>query len=74
VRPLTYYVGVSLDGFIAAPDGSIDAFPVTEDVMAFIAEQYPETLPTHVRKQLGITAPGTRFDTVVMGATPTRRP
>jgi dihydrofolate reductase len=67
VRALTYYVGASLDGFIAAPDGSIDAFPITEDVMEFIAEQYPETLPTHVREQLGITAPGTRFDTVVMG-------
>jgi hypothetical protein len=67
VRALTYYVGVSLDGFIAAPDGSIDAFPVTEDVMEFIADQYPETLLTHMREQLGITAPGWRFDTVVMG-------
>jgi dihydrofolate reductase len=67
VRALTYYVGMSLDGFIAAPDGSIDAFPVTEDVMEFIAANYPETLPTAVREQLGLTAPGTRFDTVVMG-------
>jgi hypothetical protein len=25
------------------------------------------TLPTHLREQLGVTAPGRRFDTVVMG-------
>ena len=67
VRALTYYVGMSLDGFIAAPDGSIDTFPITEDVMEFIAASYPETLPTPVREQLGLTAPGTHFDTVVMG-------
>jgi hypothetical protein len=29
MRTLTYHVESSLDGFIAAPDGSIDAVPVT---------------------------------------------
>jgi hypothetical protein len=67
MRKLTYYLGSSLDGFIAAPDGSIDAFPVTQDVIEFMAADYPETLPTHLREQLGVTAPGRRFDTVVMG-------
>jgi dihydrofolate reductase len=67
VRRLTYYVGATLDGFIAAPDGSVDAFPVDQRVLDFIAAEFPETLPTHARDPLGITASGTHFDTVVMG-------
>ncbi|NIZ91651.1 dihydrofolate reductase family protein [Kineococcus rubinsiae] len=67
MRRLTYYVGVTLDGYVAAPDGSSDVFPVDESVLAFIAAEFPETLPTHVREQLGVTAAGTRFDTVLVG-------
>ena len=34
MRELVYYVAVSIDGYIAAPDGSYDAFPVEGDHMA----------------------------------------
>lgn len=67
MRAVTYYVGMSLDGYIAAPDGSYDVFPLEQPLLDFILEELPETLPTHVCAQLGVTAAGGCFDTVVMG-------
>ena len=67
MRTLTYLAAVTLDGYIAAPDGSFDFFPMSEEYARLVAEEYPDTMPTHVRSALGITAPGTRFDTVVSG-------
>ncbi len=69
MRKLVYYVGMTIDGFIAAPDGGIDFFPVTADVVDFITHDYPDTLPTHVREQLGVDVPNPNFDVGVQGRT-----
>ncbi|QXJ25481.1 dihydrofolate reductase family protein [Actinomadura graeca] len=68
MRALVYYVGISLDGYIAGPGGEIDFYPVSDQMMRWITESYPETLPTHIRSKLGLEdAPNRRFDTLVMG-------
>ncbi|WP_432511263.1 dihydrofolate reductase family protein [Kineococcus sp. SYSU DK001] len=68
MRPLTYYVGSSLDGFISGPGGEIEHYPVSEDHLAQMVEEHPEVLPAHVRRAVGADdRPNVRFDTVVMG-------
>lgn len=69
MRKLVYYVGVSIDGYIAGPGGEIDAYPLPEDFNAWIAADYPETLPKHVWPYFGVAedAANRHFDTLVMG-------
>ncbi|MEV4352121.1 dihydrofolate reductase family protein [Actinoplanes sp. NPDC049596] len=68
MRELTYYVAVTVDGFIAAPDGDFGFFPVEGDHFAGLIEEFPETFPVHARAALGIAdVPNKRFDSVVMG-------
>jgi dihydrofolate reductase len=71
LRKLTYFVGISLDGFIAAPDLTYDAYPVSEEFLRdFLVGEYPECLPTHVRTALGADeAPNAHFDTMLQGRT-----
>ncbi|NKY97934.1 dihydrofolate reductase family protein [Nocardiopsis alborubida] len=67
MRKLVYYVGMSIDGYIAGPEGQIDFMPVTRDVVDHIVEHYPDTLPTHVRRQLGVDVPNPNFAVGVQG-------
>ncbi|MFC5288375.1 dihydrofolate reductase family protein [Actinokineospora guangxiensis] len=67
MRKLVYYVGMSIDGFISGPDGEVDFLPVTDDVVGFIVQEYPDALPTHVRAQLGVDSPNRRFDVCIQG-------
>ncbi|MEV8636236.1 dihydrofolate reductase family protein [Streptosporangium sp. NPDC051023] len=69
MRKLVYFVGMSIDGYIAGPGGEIDFYPLPDDMLEWIKFDYPETLPTHARPHLGLAvdAPNQAFDTLVMG-------
>ncbi|WP_327087647.1 dihydrofolate reductase family protein [Nonomuraea sp. NBC_01738] len=69
MRKLVYYVGLSIDGYIAGPGHEFDFYPVGEDMVAWMNERYPETVPVHVRTLVGmpVETPNVSFDTVLMG-------
>src|SRR5690606_9468358 len=69
MRKLTYYVGASIDGYIAGPGGEVDFYPVAGDMMEWINARYPETVPRHIRELVGlpVDTPNQRWDTLVMG-------
>lgn len=67
MRELVYYVAVSLDGYIAAPDHTFDAFPVEGDHMETILRDYTDALPAPALSALGLVPTLSRFDTVLMG-------
>ena len=67
MRKLVYYVGISLDGYIAGPGGEWD-FMLLDDVTTWITQRYPDTVPTHIRPHVGLEGTDRQaFDTVVMG-------
>jgi dihydrofolate reductase len=67
MRALVYFVAVSLDGRIAGPDGSFDAFPLDGQYLAELNADWGDGLPTAFHRATGLQPPGTRWDTVLMG-------
>jgi dihydrofolate reductase len=67
MRKIVYFVAATIDGYIAAPDGSWEFFGIHEDVTDFMNTRYPETVPTHIRAHFGVDGPNQVFDTVLMG-------
>lgn len=67
MRELTYYVAVSIDGFIAGPHDEFDRFLVEGDHAAPIWAKYTGTAPTALAAAAGLSVDGGPFDTVLMG-------
>jgi len=64
---LKYYVACSVDGFIAREDGSFDFALGEGDHLADLFREFPEAVPGHLRRQLGIDGPNRHWDVVLMG-------
>lgn len=56
MRTLTYYVACSVDGFIAHLDGSHNGFSQDSDYFADLFSSFPETVPSHLRDVMGVSA------------------
>ncbi|NGO14158.1 dihydrofolate reductase [Streptomyces sp. HC44] len=70
MRKLSYFIACSIDGFIGDPSGEADFFTrfADEEYMTWFWDEYPEALPTHVRRALGIDdRENKKFDTVIQG-------
>ena len=41
MRKLVYYIGATLDGYIAGPGGEVDFFPLSDEMAAWIKTSFP---------------------------------
>lgn len=69
MRKLTYFVAVTIDGFIGDPSGGDPTalFLGEGDHIQALFEEYPDIIPVHVRQALGIAPENKVFDTVLEG-------
>ncbi|WP_020109248.1 dihydrofolate reductase family protein [Nocardia sp. 348MFTsu5.1] len=68
MRKLVYYIGITIDGYIAGPADEVDFYPISDDYMQWMMDEFGDALPGHVRAQAGIAdAPLSKFDSIVMG-------
>lgn len=67
MRELTFFVAVSIDGYIAGPDGEFDRFLVEGEHAAPIWARYGGTAPTALAEAAGLPVDDSPFDTVLMG-------
>ncbi|MCQ4208394.1 dihydrofolate reductase family protein [Streptomyces longispororuber] len=70
MRKLTYFVAVSIDGFIGdeSGDGNMFMSYVDEEFLAYLKSEYPDTISVEGRKILGLEGvENKKFDSVVQG-------
>jgi len=67
MRKLTYFIATSFDGFVSRSDGALNDFTMDGEHVQDLLDDYPETIPTHLRSPLNVDADAKLFDTVLMG-------
>ncbi|MFE3186066.1 dihydrofolate reductase family protein [Streptomyces violascens] len=70
MRKLSYFIGMSLDGFIAGPDDEVQFLmdQLSPAYLDYLKAEWPETLATAGRRHFGCDdAENTHYDTVLMG-------
>jgi hypothetical protein len=64
---LKYFVACTVDKFIACKGDSYDLFLMEGEQVAYLNENFPETIPAFLHEKLGINAENKCFDVVLMG-------